>query len=403
VAASALSTTVRLQLALSFFAFIVIGATDGALGVLLPSIRNQYNIDKATVGFVFLAGTSGYLTAAFLSGPLADKLGRKLFMILGALGLVVGGTIVASVPAFPVLLLAFVCFGFGVAVLDAGLNAYIAGLPNNTSLLNYLHAFYGFGALLGPLLASGVLAAAWNWQVVYYLWTAFGLTLAVAFGVLFPRRDPASEEHSDVSGGVLAAALRMRVVWLGAVFLLVYVGAEVTLGSWSYTFLTEERGQEALLSGWAVSGYWLGLTLGRVVLGKMSEKVGNRRLIELCLMGTVVGVLLIWLVPVGWAMAVGLWIAGFSLGPIFPTTIALMSNLVPARILPTAVGFLASFGAMGAALFPAGAGALAENVGLWAILPYVIILTLVMMGLWVVLVAYRPREREMAEPGVSDA
>jgi sugar phosphate permease len=80
-----------------------------------------------------------------------------------------------------------------------------------------------------------------------------------------------------------------------------------------------------------------------------------------------------------------------------------MSNLVPARILPTAVGFLASFGAMGAALFPAGAGALAENVGLWAILPYVIILTLVMMGLWVVLVAYRPREREMAEPGVSDA
>jgi MFS family permease len=152
-----------------------------------------------------------------------------------------------------------------------------------------------------------------------------------------------------------------------------------------FSFLTEERHESEELSGLAVSGYWFGLTIGRLVLGKVSEKLDNRRLIELCLAGVVAGVLLVWLVPVGVAMAAGLWLMGFSLGPIFPTTIAMMSGLVPARILPSAIGFLASFGSMGAAFLPAVAGALAEQIGLWVLMPYVIGLTVVLLGLWAAL------------------
>jgi MFS family permease len=131
-----------------------------------------------------------------------------------------------------------------------------------------------------------------------------------------------------------------------------------------------------------------------LVLGKMSEKLGNRRLIELCLVGVVAGVLLVWLVPMGVAMVVGLWLMGFSLGPIFPTTIAMMSSLVPARLLPSAIGFLASFGSMGAAFLPATVGALAEQFGLWVLMPYIIGLTVVLLGLWV---ALRPAKDVMRD------
>jgi fucose permease len=176
--------------------------------------------------------------------------------------------------------------------------------------------------------------------------------------------------------------LRLPMVWVAALFLFVYVGLEVSLGTWAYSFLVEERRDPTAFSGVAVSGYWLGLTVGRLVMGKLSDRMGNAVLIRLCLAGTVAGVLIVWLVPFAPLEALGLWVVGFSLGPIFPTTISLMSSIVPARILPGAVGFLAGFGAMGAAFFPAAAGALADLLGLWSLLPLEIVLAVILVGLW---------------------
>ncbi len=297
---------------------------------------------------------------------------------------------ISLMPPFTILLFMLLPLGFGGAILDAGLNAYIAGLPRNTALLNDLHAFYGTGALLGPIVASGLLAIGFGWNSVYVIW--IGICIALGTGVVFAfkgqkRAENEKREKTETKQNVLFTALTMRVVWLGAIFLLFYVGTEVSLGSWSYSFLTEERGGAPLLMGWAVSGYWLGLTLGRLTLARVALNLGEKRLIQLCIAGVIAGVLLIWLVPLNGVSAIGLCLTGYCLGPIFPTTIALMSKLVSARILPSAIGFLASLGSMGAAFFPWMAGNFAQFIGLWALLPYVILLTLVMLGLWMLLQA----------------
>jgi fucose permease len=192
----------------------------------------------------------------------------------------------------------------------------------------------------------------------------------------------ASATKGEEQGNVLALALRLRVVWIAALFLLFYVGTEVSLGSWSYSYLTEQRHLPTLFSGWAVSGYWFGLTVGRLTLARLAEQSGGRRLIQGCLAGLAVGVVLVWSAPNEGIAAAGLWVAGFSLGPIFPTTIAFMSTLVSSRLLPSAIGFLASLGSMGAAVFPWLAGNLAQQFGLWTLLPYVVALAVVMLLLW---------------------
>lgn len=376
---------VRWQIAFAFFAFILIGANDGAVGVILPSLSSFYKVDKATVSYLFLAGTTGYLTAAFTSGPLVEKMGRRLFLMLGAGIFVVGALTVAFKPPFLVLLVALLLIGFGVAITDAGLNAYIAGLPHSTATLNYLHAFYGLGALIGPVIASAVLALSLGWNTIYFMWIGVGLVLLVGIGFIYEKRPEPDKAESSATGNVLATALKIRAVWLAAFFLLFYVGAEVSLGNWSYSFLTEERHQPTLLSGWTVSGYWLGLMLGRLTLARIAERIGSKRLVQGCLAGVMVGVLLIWLVPVGIVSAFGLLLTGFSLGPIFPSTIALMPSLVSARLLPSAIGFLASLGAMGAALFPWLAGNLAQGLGLWSLLPFVVVLAVADLGFWLAL------------------
>lgn len=392
-----LGINLRWFLILAYGAFILIGANDGAVGVLLPSFQQYYAVDKATISLLFLAGTTGYLCAAFSTGLLVERLGQRRFLLLGV-GLFLGGAAVfSSEPPFVGIIVLLVAMGFGVAIIDAGLNAYIAALPDNTALLNYLHAFYGLGALIGPLVAAGILALAWGWNAVYLVWVAISTVLLVGLAVVF-RGSPPHVREAGGGAGLFMQTLRLRVVGLAAGFLLVYVGAEVSLGQWSYSLLTEERGEATLSAGWMVSGYWMGLTVGRVVLGRVAARLGNRRLIQWCLAGVVAGVGIVWLEPGSLGAAVGLWLAGFSLGPIFPTTIAMLSDLVPARLLAGAVGFVASAGSIGAALFPWIAGNLAEGIGLWMLLPYVMVLTVAMLLLWVALQGQRAGKAELPAP-----
>ena len=379
------------SLALAFGAFILIGANDGGAGVLLPSFQAQYHIDKATVSLMFLAGTTGYLGAALSSGLLVERLGQRRFLLVGAGAMLLGLTLLVLKPPFAAVLCALLLNGFGSGIIDAGLNAYVAGLPRNSSLLNYLHAFYGVGALIGPLVASGILALGWGWNNVYLVWAGLCLLVLVGAGLIFPRAPAPSAAQAAGSPNVLVAALRLRAVMLAAVFLFIYVGMEVSLGSWSYSFLTEERHQPELLAGWAVSGYWLGLTLGRLVLGRVAERLGPRRLVDVCLVGVGLGVVLVWFAPIGLVAALGLGLAGFSLGPIFPTTIALLSNLVPERLLASAIGFAVSVGSVGAACFPWLAGNLIERLGLPVLLPYALALTLGSALIWWVLPNRRPQ------------
>lgn len=136
----------RWQLTLAFFSFILIGANDGAVGVLLPSMMSHYNVDKGTIGLFFLSMTLGFLISAFNSGLLVAKLGQRLFLMLGAGLILLCASIISLAPPFFIFVAMLLPLGFGVAIIDAGLNAYIASLPRNTALLNYLHAFYGAGA-----------------------------------------------------------------------------------------------------------------------------------------------------------------------------------------------------------------------------------------------------------------
>jgi fucose permease len=374
----------QLQVGFAFSAFILIGANDGALGVLIPSIRLHYGVDKATIGLLFLFQTIGYLIAAFNSGLLVEKLGNRRFLVLGVASFLLGVGALSLMPSFVIVLIMMLPLGFGVAIIDAGLNIYIASMPRNAALLNYLHAFYGTGALLGPIVASAFLALRWGWNSVYIVWIGMSLLLLVGFQLVFKDQNIPLQEDvaTKPKSNVLVAALKVPFVWIAALFMLIYVGAEVSVGSWSYSFLTESRHTSILLAGWMVSGYWIGLTLGRLTLARVALRVGSARLIQGCLVGVVFGVLLVWLLPFYAISAVGLGLIGFSFGPIYPTTIALISNKVSSRILPSAIGFMVSLGSVGAAVCPWLAGMLAEHIGLLSLMPYVIILTAVMVCLW---------------------
>ena len=379
-------TASRPQLGTAFFGFVLIGVASGAWGVLLPSLSAYYNVDKSVVGLLFFASAVGYFLSALSTGFLTAKLGQRWYLVTGTATFMLCCVLLALKLPFALVLFIRLFQGMATGILEAGLNLFVAALPNNTALLNYLHAFYGVGALVGPLIAGTILAFSWGWNTAILAWTFFALPLLIGLLALFRHQSSGAAHERQTGEGEngLLAALKIPVVWFATLFLLFYVGVEVSLGSWGYTFLLENRHESDLLAGGIVSGYWLGLTLGRFILSNIAGRLrlGLSGLMYTCMGGIVLGILMIWLVPGVVASAVAFCLTGLSLGPIYPSTVALVPDIVPSRMVSSAIGFLVGLSILGVALFPWIAGALAQYTGIWSLLPYSVGLTVIMLALW---------------------
>ena len=74
----------------------------------------------------------------------------------------------------------------------------------------------------------------------------------------------------------LRVALRCRATWVTAIYLFFYTGIEVSLGGWIVTFMRRERSGEPFESGMVAMGFWIGITLGRVALGFLTPRLGEK-------------------------------------------------------------------------------------------------------------------------------
>ena len=190
---------------------------------------------------------------------------------------------------------------------------------------------------------------------------------------------------------------------LMALFLFTYVGVEVTIGGWIVTFLVSERGGGPS-AGYISSGFFGGLTIGRVVLLPLNKKVrplslspfsllsflsapplglscpyrprtdtrsqiGEYRAIFLYLLLTIALSFVVWLVPSLIGGAVAISFVGFFLGPIYPIVMNHAGSILPQELISGSVGWMASFGAAGAAVFPFVTGALASGTSINSLQP----------------------------------
>lgn len=103
-------------------------------------------------------------------------------------------------------------------------------------------------------------------------------------------------------------------------------------------------------SGMTATGFWLGLTVGRVVLGFITPRIGERIAVSAYLVIAVGCELVFWLVPHFIVSAVAVALVGFFTGPIFPSTIIAVTKLLPSEMHVAAIGFSAAIGGGGAAL-----------------------------------------------------
>lgn len=167
--------------------------------------------------------------------------------------------------------------------------------------------------------------------------------------------------------------------------LLGYVGVEVSLGGWLVEFMLKVRHGEAFKSGMVVTGYWAGLTVGRVILGFITGRIGEKLAITIYLLLCLGLELLFWLVPSFVSSAIFAALLGFFLGPLFPAAILVASKLLPRHLHVSAIGFAAAIGGGGAAALPFAVGAIAQAKGVQVLQPIVLAFLAAILVIWAVM------------------
>lgn len=175
------------------------------------------------------------------------------------------------------------------------------------------------------------------------------------------------------------------ITWICAFFLLGYVGVEVSLGGWLVTFMLKVRNGEPFASGLVVTGFWLGITVGRIVLGFVTGKIGEKTAIAIYLVISMALELCFWLIPTFVSSAIFAGWLGFFLAPLFPAAIVVATKLLPSRLHVSAVGFAAAFGGTGASVFPFAVGAIAQVKGVQVLQPIVLAFLGMILALWCLL------------------
>ena len=110
------------------------------------------------------------------------------------------------------------------------------------------------------------------------------------------------------------------------------------------------RHGQPFASGMTATGFWLGLTIGRVSLGFVTPRIGERLAVSIYLLIAMGCELIFWLVPQFMVSAVAVALIGITIGPLFPAGIVAATKLLPQELHVAALGFSAATGGGGAAV-----------------------------------------------------
>ena len=329
---------------LALGSFAVLGLPDGMLGPAWPEMRQTFGAPIAALGLILLVSTGGSVAISAFVGWLIQRIGVPALLATAGICAALGGAGFALAPGLWLILAVAVLVGVAAGMMDGGLNTAI-GLAGRPRLLNLLHAAYGVGTTIGPLLITVAIVTG-SWRPAYAVLSALDLVIATLW--LRQRRsdrlraalEPAASAESaePASPGPEAGNPHPSEGWsrrrasaavtAGMVLFFVYTGVEVGAGQWEASYCRGHLGLSASAAAIATFFYWAAFTGARIVLAVLPRQLDLVRIIRWGSVLGVVGAAAIWWQPNRAVALAGFIVLAGGLSGVFPALI----GLTPARI-----------------------------------------------------------------------
>ncbi len=364
-----------LLLAVIYLIFISLGLPDSLLGSGWPSMQVDFGVPSSYAGFVSMTISCMTVISALLSPRMIRKFQTKWIVIV-SIGLTVLGLIGFSFSGqYWMLFVAAVPYGLGAGCIDASVNHYVAN-HYSSSVMNFLHCFYGIGAVISPYIMSQALKLArWNEG---YRWTAyiqFGILLVCVLSLPLWKKTESQEEEENSESAGIKETLKVPGVVLTLIAFFAYCSGEATCFLWIPSYFA---GTKAGLSAETVASFgsliFGGLMLGRLIAGFISNKLGDKLLIRIGLAVELLGILLVFLPFPGYIVAaIGFVVIGTGMGPIYPAIQHMAPSNFGKKYSAAVIGMQMASAYIGSTLMPMVFGQLQQAIGIGIMPVYLLV------------------------------
>jgi FHS family L-fucose permease-like MFS transporter len=360
--------------------------------VLVPHLKSIFGLQYRGASLIQFAFFLAYFVFSLPAAKLIDAAGYKRTMVVGVVVMGIGALLfipAAMVPSYPLFLCALMVLAGGITALQVAANPYVAVLgPPETasSRLNLAQAFNSLGTAIAPYLGGALILSAapksadalrqmsaealhlyrvQEASSVKLPYLIIGLAL-IALGAaisMFKLPPMPGAEHHGRDGTTATSLWRYRHLVLGIVGIFVYVGAEVSIGSFLINYFSQSNigNISEMAAAKYVSLYWLGAMIGRFMGSAILQKVRT---------GTVLGIaaivacmlVCISLLSFGQLAMWSIILVGLFNSVMFPSIFTLgIAELGP--LTGDGSGLLI-MAIVGGAAIPLGMGFLADRIGL---------------------------------------
>ena len=398
-------------LALELSAFGFFGLFWGCFAVLLADLSGSLGLSPGPLGVALFVGAGASIASMAALGWASDRLGRRAYLILTVLAFGVGIVGLALSGSYAALLATLVVLYSFSGLYDVGMNAVAVDVErlSGRRLMSYMHAAFSGGAMAGALGAGALRQAGVDYRLGYLALLVPLAALVLAFATArFPgpvadgTRDERSPEGTfsavapKAEGGTGRWDLyRDRSLLLVAAIACLGLLAEGEMEHWSGIYLRDTLGLAAIVGGSGVAVFYGAMALGRLAIGWLVGRVGNRRTL-LASGALAAGGMLLALATTSPVLVVGgFLLVGLALAAVAPLAFSVAGETVPDRA-GSAVSVVTTIGYGGFLLGPPLVGGLAEATGLRAALG---IIAVAGLAVFVLSLALREPEADPATEG----
>lgn len=364
-----------LLIAVIYLIFISLGLPDSLLGSGWPAMHVAFSVPSSYAGYVSMTISFMTIISALLSPMMIKRFHTKWIVIVSIFLTIVGLMGFSASTAYAMLFVFAVPYGLGAGAIDASVNHYVANHYSG-SVMNFLHCFYGLGAVISPnIMAVALSRARWNEG---YRWTAyiqiFILLICIISLPLWKKNEPDRQEEKEEAAGIREALKRPGVV-LTLIAFFAYCSGEATCFLWTSSYFAgvKEGLSDRLIASFG-SLIFGGLMLGRLISGFVSNRLGDRRLIRIGILVEVLGILLA-MIPVESYIpaAIGFAVIGMGMGPVYPAIQHMAPTNFGEKYSASVIGLQMASAYVGSTLMPMVFGNLQQSIGI-GIMPFYLLI-----------------------------